>query len=185
VTIAKQTQEVHMQKIFRWPLAALLFGVLLVSAQPAAALTGAGDAARGEALYVGTASFEKAGSPCLACHSIAGAGLGKAAGASYGPDLTGLWQSFGAEGVAAVLESVESFPSMEAIYGKRRLSAQEQADLAAFLGEVSGREAPRIAGSLLVEAGAGVGVAFLVLAIFGRNRLKSEPPCPCTHYPKK
>lgn len=174
-----------MQKIVRWRWTALLVMALLLSSLPATAQVLAGDPARGEALYVGTASFAKAGSPCLACHSIAGAGLGKAAGASYGPDLTELWESFGEEGIAAVLESVDSFPSMAAIYAARPLSGQEQADLGAFLREVSGRETPRIAGSLLVEAGAGVGVAFLVLAIFGRNRLKSERPCPCTHYPKK
>jgi mono/diheme cytochrome c family protein len=178
-------REVHMQKTVRWRWTALLIVALLVSALPSLAQAFTGDSARGEALYVGTASFEKGGSPCLACHSIAGAGLGKAAGASYGPDLTELWEGFGEEGVAAVLESVDSFPSMEAIYAARPLSGQEQADLAAFLRQVSGRETPRIAGSLLVEAGAGVGVAFLVLAIFGRNRLKSERPCPCANFQKK
>jgi mono/diheme cytochrome c family protein len=178
-------REVHMQKTIRWRWAALLILVLLVSVLPAMSQELAGDPVRGEALYVGTASFEKGGSPCLACHSIAGAGLGKAAGASYGPDLTELWESFGEEGVASVLESVDAFPSMAAIYAARPLSGKEQADLGAFLRQVSGRETPRIAGSLLVEAGAGVGVAFLVLAIFGRNRLKSERPCPCTHYSKK
>jgi mono/diheme cytochrome c family protein len=178
------SREVPMYKTARWWSPVLFIFALLISVGPAKAQLPAGEAARGEALYVGTASFEKSGSPCLACHSIAGAGLGKAAGASYGPDLTELWESFGEEGVAAVLESVDAFPSMSAIYASRPLNLQEQADLAAFLQQVSGREAPRIAGSLLLEAGAGIGVAFLVLAIFGRNRLKSERPCPCSHYPK-
>jgi mono/diheme cytochrome c family protein len=174
-----------MHQTVRWRWTAFFALALLISVLPARAQSSAGEAVRGEALYVGTATFEKGGSPCLACHSIAGAGLGKAAGASYGPDLTELWEGYGVDGVAAVLESVDAFPSMAAIYATRPLSAQEQADLAAFLEQVSGRDAPRIAGSLLVEAGAGVGVAFLVLAIFGRNRLRSERPCPCANYPKK
>jgi mono/diheme cytochrome c family protein len=152
----------------------LLTLVLLVAALPAAAQA-VGDSARGEALYVGTASFANGGAPCLGCHGIAGAGLGKAAGASYGPDLTEMWENFGEEGVNEILESMP-FTSMEALYFNRPLVEQERTDLGAFLRDVSGREPPRISRSLLMEAAAGVGVFFLVIAIFGRNRLRPARP---------
>ncbi len=174
-----------MQKTVRWRWTALLAISLLLAAAPATAEPPTGDPARGAALYIGSTGFEAGGSPCLACHAVAGAGLGKAAGASYGPDLTEMWDMFGPEGVADVLENLDVFPSMEAIYSGRSLTGQERADLAAYLQDVSGRETPRIAGSMLVEAGAGIGVFFLVLAIFGRNRLKSERPCPCAHIAKR
>jgi mono/diheme cytochrome c family protein len=174
-----------MEKRVRWRWTALLTLWLLIAAVPAAAQTLAGDSARGEDFYVGTRSFEKGGSPCLACHAIAGAGLGKAAGASYGPDLTEMWENFGEEGVIDILEVLEIFPSMEALYVDRPLTGPERADLAAFFQDVSGRETPQIAGSLLLEAGAGIGVFFLILAIFGRNRLKTERPCPCANIAKK
>ncbi|MBE0597204.1 MAG: hypothetical protein IH614_08045, partial [Desulfuromonadales bacterium] len=60
--------------------------LLLLAAPLAAQELVTGNRLHGEALYVGTAPFEQGGAPCLGCHGIAGAGLGKAAGASYGPD---------------------------------------------------------------------------------------------------
>lgn len=154
----------------RWLLPALA-GLLLAAAPLGAEGLPAGDPRRGEALYVGTASLEKGGAPCLGCHGIAGAGLGKAAGASYGPDLTATWEGFGDEGIEEALVSMP-FPSMEALYKDRPLSGGERADLTAFLREVSGRETPQVAGSLLAEAGVGLGVFFIVVGMFGKRRLK-------------
>jgi mono/diheme cytochrome c family protein len=130
-----------------------------------------GDPRRGEALYVGNLPFTNGGAPCLGCHGIAGAGLGKAAGASYGPDLTAMYEGFGEDGVAAILESLE-FPSMEPIYAGRPLTEAERADLAAFLQEVSGREPPRVGERLAVEAAAGTGLLLVLAGIFGRRRLR-------------
>ncbi len=138
--------------------------------EPKAAAVPAGDPRLGESLFAGTLSFAKGGAPCLACHAIAGAGLGTAAGASYGPDLSALYEDYGDEGVASILGSLP-FPSMEAIYAKRPLTPEEQVNLTAFLQEVSGRAAPSIAGSLLIQVVAGIGIAFLVLYLFGRRRL--------------
>jgi mono/diheme cytochrome c family protein len=152
-----------------WFAAVLLF---LAASWAGAESLPEGDPHRGEALYVGTSAFEKGGAPCLGCHGVAGAGLGKAAGASYGPDLTSTYDDF-QEMLHDALESMP-FPSMEALYVDRPLTEEERTDLIAFLREVSGREPPRIEGSLLVETAAGVGVLFAVLGIFGRSRLKSN-----------
>jgi mono/diheme cytochrome c family protein len=153
----------------RWWFAAVL---LLMASWAVAEGLPQGDADKGEALYVGTASFAKGGAPCLGCHGVAGAGLGKAAGASYGPDLTNTYDDFG-EMLHDALEGMP-FPSMEALYANRPLTEEERSDLVAFLREVSGREPPRIEGSLLGEAAAGVGVLFAVVGIFGRRRLQSR-----------
>lgn len=155
----------------RWLLTSLAAGLLL-AAPLGAEGPPAGDPRRGEALYVGTVSFEKGGAPCLGCHGIAGAGLGKAAGASYGPDLTATYEGFGDEGIEEALASMP-FPSMEELYKGRPLSEKERADLSAYLKEVSGREAPKVEGSLLAEAGAGLGVLFLIVGMFDKRRLRA------------
>ncbi len=130
-----------------------------------------GDPRRGEALFVGTAFFANGGAPCLACHGIAGAGLGKAAGASFGPDLTSLWENFGEDGVLSVLESLP-FPSMTPIYANRPLSHQEQLDLAAFLAEVNGRPAPHISGGLARDVLLAGAVFLGLVGLFGQRRLQ-------------
>ncbi|MCK4509387.1 MAG: hypothetical protein KAU27_12630, partial [Desulfuromonadales bacterium] len=84
-----------------------------------------GDPLRGEALYVGTVIFHEGGAPCLACHGIAGHELGMANGANYGPDLTAIYEDYGEEGVAGVLEDL-SFESMDAIYADRPLTDSER-----------------------------------------------------------
>ncbi|MCM2264765.1 MAG: c-type cytochrome, partial [Desulfuromonadales bacterium] len=88
-----------------------------------------GDPARGARLYTGEAAFAKGGAPCLGCHGITGFGL--AGGANYGPDLTTMFENFGDEGIADILETLP-FPSMEPIYATRPLTDEEQADLRAF-----------------------------------------------------
>jgi len=129
-----------------------------------------GKADRGRDLYVGTASFENSGAPCLACHGIGGAGLGMAAGANYGPDLTNLYENYGPAGVVSILETLP-FPSMKPIYADRPLTQEEQQDLSAFFKTVSAREPVRVEDKFVLQAG-GVFLAFaLILYVFGRYRL--------------
>ncbi|MBE0595863.1 MAG: c-type cytochrome [Desulfuromonadales bacterium] len=139
-----------------------------VTAPPAAAGTQAGDPRRGEALYIGSTPFSQGGAPCLACHGIAGHGL--AGGASFGPDLSAAYASYGAEGMVSMLESMP-FPSMEPIYLDHPLTAEESRDLTAFLAEVSG-ETPRVVGPLARDAGLGALFFFAVTLAFGWHRLR-------------
>ena len=99
-----------------------------------------GDPQRGEALYVGTVSLHEGGAPCLACHGIAGHELGMANGANYGPDLTAIYEDYGEEGVADVLEDL-SFESMVAIYAERPLTDSERADLEAGFSQLAAWQA--------------------------------------------
>lgn len=156
----------------RWHWAVMLSVFLLAQALPAGAQTTIGDARRGEALYVGTQSFSQGGAPCLACHGIAGAGLGLAAGANFGPDLTELHGNFGAEGVQSVLESLTDFASMEPIYANRPLTAEEQADVAAFLAEVAGQTPFEAGARLLGHVALWTGALLVVLTLAGWGRFK-------------
>jgi len=146
----------------------LVIGLLLLStsawAQP-------GDPQRGEALYVGTVSFSAGGAPCLACHGIAGHELGLAAGASYGPDLTAIYEDYGEEGVADVLEEL-SFDSMVAIYESRPLTETEKLDLAAFFATVSTDAAPNIGSGLVLHVALVTAFFMLLIGALGWRRLQ-------------
>lgn len=117
--------------MLRFHVLKFVFGILFVLG--VANSLSAADPRVGEALYVGSVAFSRGGAPCLACHGHAGTGLGFSSG-YYGPDLTDLYVNYGAEGVSSVLEFL-AFPSMEAFYRERPLTAQEIADLTAFFGE--------------------------------------------------
>lgn len=130
----------------------------------------AGDPDRGRALYVGTTPFAQGGAPCLACHAIAGAGLGMASGASYGFDLTSMYEDYGPEGVLSILGDL-SFPSMAPIYADRPLSAAEQADVAAFLGEVAGQPPVQAGGQMAGHVVVGMVLIGGLLVLFGWGRL--------------
>ena len=134
------------------PLAAI---VLLGAAGPAPR---GPDPRRGEALYVGAAPLLAGGAPCLACHGIAGHGLARAA--SFGPDLSGAHQQYGADGLDAALEDVP-FPSMVPVYRGHAVTKDERADLIAFLAEATGAPPARLG------AGFGTGVAAAALAFLG------------------
>lgn len=131
-----------------------------------------GDAQTGEALFVGSVPFARGGSPCLACHGVAGTGLGLAAGASYGPDLTSLWDDYGADGVTSILKSLP-FPAMQPIFAKRPLTDSERADLSAFFRRVNGRQPVHIQGALMWQVASGVIILLIFAAFFGRGRLRT------------
>ena len=131
-----------------------------------------GDPQRGESLFVGTLKFSAGGAPCLACHGIAGQKLGFAAGASYGPDLTAIFEDYGEEGVAEVLDDL-SFESMDAIFATRPLSDSEKADLVAFFSSVSTGEAAYIGSDLVLHVILVMAVLMLLIGALGWRRLRA------------
>ncbi len=130
-----------------------------------------GDAQRGEALYVGNVNFSAGGAPCLACHGIAGHELGHAAGANYGPDLTAIYDDYGEEGVAGVLEDL-SFESMDAIYAERPLTETERADLVSFFGSVPADGTSSIGSDLFIHVVLVTVFFMLLIGVLGWRRLQ-------------
>lgn len=130
----------------------------------------AGDPVTGKALFLGARRLSRGAPSCRACHSVAG--IGALGGGNLGPDLTGASTKFGREGLATILSAMP-FPTMRPVYGNRGLTAQEQADLLAFLEEVRPRrQGPvlvRLAGLVLVG-----GVILLGLThVVWRGRLRA------------
>jgi mono/diheme cytochrome c family protein len=153
----------------KWNCCSLLAAVLLLLATPVWAQQG--DPQRGEALYVGTIGFSAGGAPCLACHGIAGHELGLAAGASYGPDLSAIYEDYGEEGVAAVLEEL-SFDSMVAIYESRSLTETERADLLAFFSTVSSGAATSTGSGLVLHVTLVTAFFMILIGVLGWRRLQ-------------
>jgi mono/diheme cytochrome c family protein len=131
----------------------------------------AGDPVQGRALYIGAVALAAGGAPCLACHGVAGAGLGMASGASYGVDLTSMYDNYGAEGVLSILEDLSTFPSMAPIYAGRPLSATEQADMTAFLAEVAGQPPVQAGAQVAGHVAVGGVLIGVLLVLFGWSRL--------------
>ncbi len=133
-----------------------------------AAVSAAGDAKKGEELFVGKIAFSNGGAPCLACHNLTGFGM--ADSANYGPDLSNLYENYGREGVEGVLQSL-AFPSMEAIYTSRPLTESERLDLTAYFAQLSEQPATpakSLAGPILL----GLVIVFAIVALMGLRRFK-------------
>jgi mono/diheme cytochrome c family protein len=131
----------------------------------------AGDPAVGRALFVGATPFENGGSPCGACHGIAGEGPGVKA--SFGPDLSEAYATFGADALASMLEDLP-FPSMAPVYAGRSLTARERTDLAAFLAAAGGRAPARESAWFPIHAGLLAVAGVFGLAMAGRRRKGSS-----------
>lgn len=146
--------------------------VQVVEPEPVKAVAGPfkPSADTGKALFEGSNRFANGGPPCLACHSIAG--IGALGGGALGPDLTGAYGRFGADGIASVLATTP-FQTMEPIFDDQPLTAEEQAHLAEFLSRaaVSKRTAASVGQLALLGAGGAV-FLLLVMHLIWRRRLK-------------
>ena len=99
--------------------------------------------------------------------------MGYASGANYGPDLTAIFNDYGEEGVAAVLEDPSSFESMEAIFIDRPLTEDEIADLTAFFATVADNEATNIGVGLVGHAVMGTIFLMIIIGAFGWRRFSA------------
>lgn len=128
------------------------------------------DSGTGKALFEGTNRFDNGGPPCLACHSVAG--IGALGGGALGPDLTGAYGKFGADGIASVLATTP-FQTMEPIFDEQPLTPEEQAHLAEFLSRaaVSKRTAASVGQLALLGLGGAV-FLLLVMQFLWRRRLR-------------
>ncbi len=124
----------------------------------------------GRALFTGQSHMQNGGPPCAACHAISG--LRFPNGGMVGPDLSGIYQTLGPQGVDVMLQTL-FFPTMKPIYDQRPLTASEQQALKAFLAQAGTTPvAERDTLVLGVLALAGFVVLVLVTWLAWRGRLR-------------
>ena len=144
------------------------------SAQPASAEAIAnGDVENGRKLFMGYAHLEHEGPPCMGCHSVGENGL--LGGGALGPNLTNISAERSDEEIIGVLSNTGSVisPVMKPIYETDPLTAEEQADLLAFMKASVGE--PETDRELLVFGISILGTigAAIVFGFIYRNRLRS------------
>jgi mono/diheme cytochrome c family protein len=137
--------------------------------QPAPAAL-VGDPAVGKALFTGAQRLQNGGPPCMGCHSVGG--IGALGGGALGPDLTGAYAKYnGDAGLTAFLNSVPTV-TMNAVWTRQPLTAQEQADLVAFLKQAAVTARPIDAvGQLAALAVVGMIVLLVIAQLYWRKRL--------------
>lgn len=131
-----------------------------------------GDPVIGKNLFTGTVRSQNRGPACRSCHSVGG--IGALGGGALGPDLTQAIDKYGgAKGLAAFLSGVPT-ATMNAVWSDKPLTAQERADLSAFLQKAAvGPRPTEKVGVLAGLAVAGAALVALVAQITWRRRLRS------------
>jgi mono/diheme cytochrome c family protein len=99
-------------------------------AAPNSQAASAGDAASGQALFMGRKPFQNGGPACSTCHGISN--LSVSHGPTPGADLTHEYSKLGPESLEGLLTQ-PPFPPMDELYQKSPLTPAERRDLIAFL----------------------------------------------------
>ncbi len=121
-----------------------------------------GNPNRGAEYFQGIIHFEKGGTSCISCHSVAQ--IQALGGGALGPDLTHVVARYGGEtGLGNVLTTLP-FPSMQPIFNTRPLTAGEQADLLAFFVAADKYAPATIQNKLPFVVGLGVVIAIILFA---------------------
>jgi mono/diheme cytochrome c family protein len=127
--------------------------------------------AHGRQLFDGSVRLSGGGPACSTCHAAATV---PAAGGTMGPDLTGVTERMGREGLASALQTLY-FPTMYPLYAAHQLTPNEQAGIGAFLESTGGQTPPAVRTTILMAAGAVVlcGILFVITGVLGRARIAS------------
>lgn len=98
-----------------------------------------GNMESGRDLFMGRLHFENSGPPCMGCHNIGSNGI--LGGGALGPDLTNVTTKRSQSELAAILSNsgAVNVPVMQPIYAEHPLTAEEQADLLAFMAASAGQ----------------------------------------------
>lgn len=132
-----------------------------------------GNAENGQKLFMGYVHLEHAGPPCMGCHSVGENGI--LGGGALGPNLTNVSEKRSDAEIIGVLSNTGSVfsPVMRPIYTENPLTADEQADLLAFMKSSVGEpETDREFLVLGISIFGTIGAA-IVLGFLYRNRLRS------------
>jgi mono/diheme cytochrome c family protein len=125
----------------------------------------------GRQLFDGSRPLSRGGPACSTCHAAATV---PAAGGTIGPDLTGVTQRMGREGLVSALQTLY-FPTMYPLYAAHQLTPAEQTAIGAFLESTSGQTSPAVRTTILMAAGAAIlcGILFVITGALGRARIGS------------
>ncbi len=132
----------------------------------------AGNAETGQRLFMGNLHFKNGGPPCMGCHNIGSNGL--LGGGALGPDLTNVATRRSQSELTAILSNsaAAQTPVMQPIFAEHPLTAEEQANLLAFIDSSVGQ--PEANRELLVIgiSLAGFVAAVMLLGFVYRGRLR-------------
>ena len=134
----------------------------------------AGDAARGRELFLGRRRLSNGAAPCIACHESSGLLL---AGGRLGPDLSAAHQKLGGDRGLATWLHTPPTRMMSAIFRSAPLTAEEAADVTAFLRtstESSSRLSQAPVRRVQTIGLAGSFLAFLIAGVIWRGRIATH-----------
>lgn len=129
----------------------------------------AGDATRGQALFMGDIHFLNDGPPCMGCHNIGNSSV--LGGGALGPDLTNASSRYNDASLAAALANLP-WPTMKPIYAKHPLTPEEQTDLRAFIQTASSQRVTDKELLVIAISLVGFSAAVVFLGIIYRRRLR-------------
>ncbi len=122
-------------------------------------------------MFTGRVRLRNGGPACISCHSIASVPFPN--GGTMGPDLTREYSKLGPQGLHYALQTLY-FPAMNALFGNRLLTPDEQANLAAFLQQTDQQPPPSKTTRVVAAVGfAGFLVLLGVTGLAGRGRVHS------------
>ncbi|MFO0981315.1 MAG: c-type cytochrome [Planctomycetota bacterium] len=134
----------------------------------------AADVTAGEALFRGATRIASGAPPCISCHTVNG--IGGFGGGSLGPDLTSVYARLeGRKSLAAWLSSPPAL-TMQPVFGKQPLSAEEVLALVAYLKSVAEQGVAQAQPAALQFMLAGLFGAAAILVLFDylwRNRYRA------------
>lgn len=122
------------------------------------------DVEAGLAFFEGTRSFRNGGPSCLSCHGAHG--LGGLGGGTLAPDLTTVFERYGGRKTLSVWLSAPATPTMQSVFARAPLEADEILPLVAYFQSTLQRSPEDAATARLNFVLMGLGGTLLVLGLF-------------------
>jgi hypothetical protein len=123
---------------------------------------------RGQDLFMGYVHFKNEGPPCMGCHNIGSNGL--LGGGAMGPDLTNVSTRLSPAELSAALTNPG--PVMTPIFSEHPLTAEEQADLIAFMNASVGQPETNREWIVIAISLAGFLAVIVLIQVLYRRRLR-------------
>ncbi len=132
------------------------------------------DLVRGRQLFLGLRPLAGGGAACVSCHTVGT--LGGLGGGRLGPDLTRVYERLGGRKGVGTWLSAPPTPTMQALFRKNALQAEEILALLSLIEDAGRRSQPAGSGSVLaffLLGFAGMVVGLVLVGTTWRSRLRS------------